>query len=172
MAHNALTKILILLTVTNVYSNQVDECSFPDRQHYYDVSLDQIYDLRRDAEFIAQALYKGPLMRDGQPWGIANLKRVLQRQRIRVRRIQEIVRGHLYGESDEFRDLLARLEEQHGLHEASRRLLESMCEAFDLTARSRDVAARDACLIANDKAHWVVTKMIVAFLELYRERRE
>jgi hypothetical protein len=170
MAHIALTTILILLTVTNVYSNQADECSVPDRQHYYDVSLDQVYDLRRDAEFIARVLYKGPLMRDGQPWGIANLKRTLQREQIRVRRIEAIVKGHLYGESDEFRDLLARLEEQHGLHEASRRLLESMCEAFDLSARSRDVVDRDACLIANGKAHWVVTKMIVAFWELYRGR--
>jgi hypothetical protein len=110
-------------------------------------------------------------MRDGGPLGISNLKRSLDNGHIRVRRIQEIVKGHLYGESDEFRDLLARLEDQHGTPEAARRILESICKAFDLTARSREVVDRDACLIANGKAHWVVTKMIVAFLELGKETR-
>jgi hypothetical protein len=166
----ASTAILMVMAWPDVHSDDTDTCSVPDCEHYYHVSLDKVYDLRWEVGAIAQALYKGPLMRQGDRWGIANLKKSLDGEHIRVRRIQEIVRGHLYGESNEFRNLLARLEEEHGTQGASRRILESICEAFELTARSHKVVARDACLIANGKAHWVVTKMIVAFLEFRREK--
>jgi hypothetical protein len=105
-------------------------------------------------------------MREGNSWGVSNLKRLLDSDQISVRSIHEIVKGHLYGESEEFRNLVKRLEGRHGAREASRRILESICEAFGLTARNREVVARDACLIANGKAHWVVTKTIVAYMEL------
>jgi hypothetical protein len=105
-------------------------------------------------------------MRQGNSCGIGNLKRLLDSDQISVRRIHKIVKGHLYGESEEFRNLLKRLKNRHGTQEASRRILESICEAFGLTARNQEVVARDTCLIANGKAHWVVTKTIVAYLAL------
>jgi hypothetical protein len=160
--------IIVLWRPELVHSGNRNDCGVHDAGQYYDVSPDRTYDMRQSAESIAQALYRGPLMREGKPWGIANLMRSLDGEQIPVRRIQKIIREHLYGESDEFRNLLARLEDRYGTEEASHRILKSLCMAFGLTPRSRDVAARDACLTANGKAHWVVTKMIVAYLELAR----
>jgi hypothetical protein len=164
--------LLLILAVPNVLSDDENKCSVSDLEMYYDVSLDKVYDIRSETEPIAQALFKGPLMREGNLWGVSSLKRLLYSDHMPVRRIHEIVKGHLYSESEEFQNLLRRLEEQHGTQEASRRILESICEAFDLTARSQEVLARDSCLIANGKAHWVVTQIIIAFLELGNERRE
>jgi hypothetical protein len=157
----------MLLAMPVSLPNDMPKCSIPDAERYFDVGLDRTYDLRRDAKSIVQALYWGPLMREGDSLGIADMMRLLSRSnRIRVRRIRKIVQGHLYGESNEFRELLSRLEKQYGRRQASFRILRSSCKAFGLEARSKDVMARDACLIANGKAHWVVTKMIVAFIEL------
>jgi hypothetical protein len=135
-------------------------------EEYYAVELDKDYDTRYHAEEIAEALYLGPLMREGDKEGLEHLADVINNKKMELKELQKIVRGHLYGESDEFRELIQKLTEKHkDSTEAGFRLLESIYDAFDYDEASPAEEDFDVCLILDRKAHLVVMKVLVDYME-------
>ena len=138
------------------------DCEVDAYEDYYGKKLDEDYGFRRVSDKVAEALYEGPLQRSGDPDGLANLKALFTRDReMTIRRIQEIVKDHLYGESDEFRDFIADLTEKYGAREASHRILDSIYRIFRYRPDSPAEEDFDACLIRNRQAHLVVTKTLI-----------
>lgn len=142
-----------------------ETCIVRDSKRYYGVDLDESFDTRRNAEPIAEALYRGPLMREPDPLGLANLSGLLSKEEIQLHEIERIVRSHLYGASDEFQKLLEARTEETSAEEASQRMAASIYRAFsgsEVRGPDRDL---DICLIRRGMAHYVVTKAVVHYLE-------
>ncbi len=142
-----------------------EECPLDDVERYYGEKYKEDYDTRREAGRIAERLYSGPLMRQADPDGRDNLSDLLQSEDIDLRAVENIVRNHLYGGSDEFQTLLGDLTDRHGRVEASHRVRDSLYEAFGYRPNSPQLENVDACLILNRKAHFVVTKVLAHYME-------
>jgi len=142
-----------------------EECPLDDVERYYGERYREDYDTRREAGRIAERLYSGPLMREADRDGRDNLADLLRSEDIDLRTVENIVRNHLYGRSDEFPDLLEELTDRHGRVEASQRVRDSIYEAFGYRPNSRQLEDFDACLILGGKAHHVVTKALAKYME-------
>jgi hypothetical protein len=141
-------------------------CVVDDVEEYYTVELDKDYDTRYHAEEIAEALYLGPLMREPDKEGLRSLADGIRKKELELRELQRLVRGHLYGESDEFRELIQTLTERYkDRREAGFKILESTYDAFDYDESSPAEEDFDVCLILDRKAHLVVTKVLVEYME-------
>jgi hypothetical protein len=143
-----------------------ESCVVDSVEEYYAVELDKDYDTRYHAEEMAEALFLGPLMREGDKEGLDHLAGVIRKRKIELRELQKIVRSHLYGDSDEFRELIQELTEKYkDSREAGFRILESIYDAFDYDEASPAEEDFDVCLILDRKAHLVVTKALVDYME-------
>lgn len=154
--------LFLLIVGAPLGSAQRSSCSVEEYKDYYGKDLEEDYGLRRVAERVAQALYEGPLMREGDPAGIGHLRMLFTREReMTIRRLQEIVKDHLYGESPEFRDLYRDLSQEQGRMEASHTIVDSIYRAFGYRSARPSEETFDACLIRNREAHLVVTKALI-----------
>jgi hypothetical protein len=148
---------------------QYDDCRVSGNEelkNYIGQKLDRKYKGHREAKNIAEMLYEGPLMRDADAEGRDALTRLFDKT-LDVREISEIVRGHIYGKSDEFYDLLKELEKKYegDEREASFKLLDSIYDAFRYRPYNREEEDFDACLILDRKADLVITKALVDWME-------
>ena len=146
---------------------RADQCRVDDVEAYYRVELDKDYDTRRHAEEIAELLYDGPLMREGDDAGVGNLSGLFRKRELEVQEAERMVRSHLYGDSDEFRTRLRETAEEYDddEREAAFTVLESIYDAFDYRSESPSEEDFDACLIQDRKAYLVVTKVLVDWME-------
>lgn len=143
-----------------------DNCVVDDLKEYYAEKLDKDYDTRFHANEMAEALYLGPLMREGEKEGLKSLAQLIRKKKLEIRELQGIVRSHLYGDSDEFRDRITELTEKYkDRTEAGYKILDSIYDAFDYTEASPAEEDFDVCLILDRKAHLVVTKVLVDYME-------
>lgn len=148
-------------------SRQRERCRVDDVEEYYRAELDEDYDTRRHSEEIAEMLYDGPLMRQGDDAGVRNLSGLFRKKELSVREAERTIRSHLYGDSDEFRSTLRDTAEEYDddEQEAAFTVLESIYDAFDYRSESSNEEDFDACLIEDRKAYLVVTKVLVEWME-------
>jgi hypothetical protein len=163
--------VVAAVSVSLVWAEQTrrmrrQSCVVENVEDYYAEELDKDYDTRYHAEEIAEALYLGPLMREGDKDGISYLAGVIRKKELELGELQRIVRSHLYGESDEFRKLVQKLREEYkDSREAGFRILDSIYDAFDYYGASPAEEDFDVCLILDRKAHLVVTKVLVGYMK-------
>jgi hypothetical protein len=143
-----------------------ESCVVDNVEEYYTVELDKDYDTRYHAEEIAESLYLGPLMREPDKEGLRSLADIIRKKELELKELQRMVRNHLYGESDEFRELIQKLTEKYkDSREAGFKILDSIYDAFDYDESSPAEEDFDVCLILDRKAHLVVTKVLVDYME-------
>lgn len=149
------------------YREDDRSCRVSNMNEYYGHKLSTKYDTRRVTKDIAEMLYEGPLMRQGDESGVKALAKLFEKEKIEIRNVGDIVRGHLYGESDEFHDLFKEQQKKYDddEREASFRILDHVYDVFDYRPYNRDEEDFDACLIRDRKADYVVTKVLVDWME-------
>jgi hypothetical protein len=141
-------------------------CRISDMKEYYGHKLSTKYDTRRVTKDIAGMLYEGPLMRKGDEGGVNALAKLFDKEKIEIREVGDIVRGHLYGESDEFHDLFKEQQKKYDdEREAAFKILDKIYEVFGYRPYNRDEEDFDVCLIRDRKADYVVTKVLVDWME-------
>ncbi len=144
-----------------------DECRVEDVEEYYGEELKKDYDTRGRSRAIAAMLYEGPLMREADPEGLAYLSDLINDRKMRIREIEQTIQGHLYGDSDEFRDKLRKLEDSYGGddREAAFKIVASVYKVFRYRPESPREEEFDACLVMDRRAYLVVTKILVEWME-------
>ena len=85
----------------------------------------------------------------------------------RIRELEQTIQGHLYGDSDEFRDKLRKLEDRYrgDEREAAFKIVGSVYKAFPYRPESPREEDFDACLVTDRRAYLVVTKVLVEWME-------
>ena len=170
--------VLVLFSITSALTaqssqrrgyRQYDDCRVSGKEelkNYIGQKLDRKYNGHREANSIAGMLYEGPLMREADDEGRDSLTLLFDKT-IDVREVSEVVRGHIYGRSDEFHDLLNDLVKKYDgdEREASFKLLDSVYDAFRYRPHNREEEDFDACLILDRKADLVITKVLVDWME-------
>ncbi len=146
-----------------------DDCRVSGKEelkNYIGQKLDRKYNGHREANNIAGMLYEGPLMREADEEGRDSLTLLFDKT-IEVREVSEVVKGHIYGKSDEFHDLLKELVKKYDgdEREASFKLLDSIYGAFRYRPHNREEEDFDTCLILDRKADLVITKVLVDWME-------
>lgn len=144
-----------------------DECRVEDVEEYYGEELKEDYDTRGRSRTIAEMLYAGPLMREADPEGLEYLSDLINDKKMRIRDLEQTIQGHLYGDSDEFRDKLRELRDDYGgdEREAAFEVVGSVYKAFRYRPESPREEEFDACLVMDRRAYLVVTKVLVEWME-------
>lgn len=166
MKYMTLWAVALISIATTAGATMQARCSVTDLEEYYGEDLDEEYKIDREALAIAEGLFEGPLMKEGRGEDVAPLRQKFVDDRdIEVQELQRLVRRHLYGSEGEFSELFARLSDRRGPEAAANRLRDSIYEAYGFVPKRRRDAKVDACLIERERAHLVVTKAIVSFME-------
>ena len=99
--------------------------------------------------------------------GVKALAKLFDKEKIEIREVGDIVRGHLYGESDEFHDLFKEQQKKYDddEREAAFKMLDKIYDVFGYRPYNRDEEDFDACLIRDRKADYLVTKVLVDWME-------
>jgi hypothetical protein len=167
----SILSLVVLLLVSQGSAAEDGHCGVRDREEYYGAELEEEFDTARDAVWLSEALFAGPLMRPGSLEERQVLAKRLVQPGRELGHIERVIEDHLYNESDEFEDLVDRLIDRYGAQGGVRRILASIHDTFYSKEASKKRKDLDACLIREGRAHLVVTRVVVAAVTASRRFR-